>query len=183
MNARGLLLIGLTSLSGCGTAISFVPTNTAPRPMHPRAPQEVAVFSTLPPRPYMEVALLEARQESGYSLDSNEDVIAKLRAAAAQHGCDGLLMTGSADSVVGSSNHGTGSVSTLKGYKASCLVWTTDPAGPPVPVAVQPPPPPPIPHCVPGESRACVGPGGCSGGQACAADGKHYEPCDCGPPK
>ena len=35
--------------------------------------------------------------------------------------------------------------------------------------------------CVPGSTQACVGPAGCSGGQACAGDGARYEPCNCGP--
>jgi hypothetical protein len=43
--------------------------------------------------------------------------------------------------------------------------------------------PEPATLCVPGATQACVGPGGCSGGQACAADGSRYEPCDCGAPK
>jgi hypothetical protein len=34
--------------------------------------------------------------------------------------------------------------------------------------------------CVPGTTQSCVGPGGCAGGQACAADGARYEACDCG---
>lgn len=34
--------------------------------------------------------------------------------------------------------------------------------------------------CVPGTTQACTGPGGCSGGQACASDGSRYEACDCG---
>src|SRR5262249_55630252 len=34
--------------------------------------------------------------------------------------------------------------------------------------------------CTPGQSIACVGPGGCAGGQSCKADGSGYEPCDCG---
>jgi len=34
--------------------------------------------------------------------------------------------------------------------------------------------------CVPGASQACIGPAGCSGGQTCAADGTHFEACDCG---
>lgn len=34
--------------------------------------------------------------------------------------------------------------------------------------------------CVPGATQACVGPGGCSGGQACAADGTRYGDCNCG---
>lgn len=36
--------------------------------------------------------------------------------------------------------------------------------------------------CVPGSSQACVGPGGCSGGQACSSDGSRFEPCNCGAP-
>lgn len=38
----------------------------------------------------------------------------------------------------------------------------------------------PVTPCTPGESRACTGVGGCSGGQVCAADGSRYEACDCG---
>ena len=34
--------------------------------------------------------------------------------------------------------------------------------------------------CSPGESIACTGPGGCSGGQACKADGAGYDDCVCG---
>lgn len=34
--------------------------------------------------------------------------------------------------------------------------------------------------CVPNQSIACVGPGGCAGGQACKSDGTAYSPCDCG---
>src|SRR5580704_8404912 len=33
--------------------------------------------------------------------------------------------------------------------------------------------------CVPGASVACVGPGGCAGGQACDATGSGYGTCDC----
>jgi hypothetical protein len=33
--------------------------------------------------------------------------------------------------------------------------------------------------CAPGQSIACVGVGGCSGGQACAADGRSYDACEC----
>jgi hypothetical protein len=37
-----------------------------------------------------------------------------------------------------------------------------------------------VPLCTPGKSVACVGPGGCSGGQACNAGGTAYATCDCG---
>jgi hypothetical protein len=35
------------------------------------------------------------------------------------------------------------------------------------------------PPCAPGSSSPCVGPGGCSGTQACALDGGGYEACVC----
>lgn len=34
--------------------------------------------------------------------------------------------------------------------------------------------------CVPGATQACVGPGGCSGGQSCADDGSRFGDCNCG---
>ena len=36
--------------------------------------------------------------------------------------------------------------------------------------------------CPPGNTQICVGPGGCRGGQMCAADGEHWGPCDCSNP-
>ena len=39
------------------------------------------------------------------------------------------------------------------------------------------------PACVPGSTQACVGPGGCSGGQVCRPDGTGFGACDCGPAK
>jgi hypothetical protein len=52
------------------------------------------------------------------------------------------------------------------------------------PVSAAPPPPakPEPLACVPGSTQACVGPGGCKGGQACTSDGSRYESCDCGRP-
>jgi hypothetical protein len=48
----------------------------------------------------------------------------------------------------------------------------TPPAVPAVPPRV----------CAPGATQACVGPAGCSGGQACVADGSRFGTCDCGAP-
>jgi hypothetical protein len=42
--------------------------------------------------------------------------------------------------------------------------------------------PPAARACVPGSTQVCVGPGACSGGQACLADGTGFSPCDCGVP-
>lgn len=167
-------------LTGCGTSISFTETNTPPSGMAPKAASDVQVFSTAPPdRPYMEVGLLKAQQQSSYSLDGDSAILNKLRQAAAERGCDAIMITGESDAVVGSSSthkgSGSGSVTTLDGVAATCLVWTGAPAAeaPAAPGAA-------APTCVPGESRACVGPGGCSGGQVCAGDGTHFDGCDCG---
>jgi hypothetical protein len=42
--------------------------------------------------------------------------------------------------------------------------------------------PRPAAGCEAGETRACVGPGGCKGGQACLPDGSRFGSCDCGSP-
>lgn len=60
------------------------------------------------------------------------------------------------------------------------LESSTPKEAPAVPAPVPPPPPPRA--CVPGATQSCIGPGGCSGGQACAEDGTHFQPCDCGNP-
>ncbi len=57
---------------------------------------------------------------------------------------------------------------------------SAEPAPPAAPAAAPTPPPAPERACVPGSTQACIGPGGCSGGQACAADGSRYEVCNCG---
>jgi hypothetical protein len=71
-------------------------------------------------------------------------------------------------------------------FAAASAASASPPGLPPPPL----PPPPPAPpasavapraaSCVPGATQACVGPAGCSGGQACRADGAGFGPCDCG---
>ena len=71
---------------------------------------------------------------------------------------------------------------------AAAAASSSAPAGVAPPGSVLPPPPPAPPSasaprptsCVPGATQACVGPGGCSGGQACRADGAGFGSCDCG---
>jgi hypothetical protein len=41
--------------------------------------------------------------------------------------------------------------------------------------------PPPASTCTPGQSVACVGPAGCTGGQFCRADGRSFDVCVCTP--
>jgi len=145
--------------------------------MYPRAPEEVQVFSTAPPnRAYVEVGLLEAGQDS-YNYASTEELIEKLRSYAGRKGCEGLIITGSADRVESQGKSPTGStiVETKRGFKAACVMFVDESAA-----ATASATQPNAPSCIPGESRACVGVGGCKGGQVCSADGKRFDACDCG---
>jgi hypothetical protein len=82
---------------------------------------------------YVEVAILEAVQESTYT---QEDVLESLRTRAGEMGCDGLILLGSADTVTGSvgtlpgSNVVSGSVNTLHGLRATCIVRASSGGGP-----------------------------------------------------
>jgi hypothetical protein len=54
------------------------------------------------------------------------------------------------------------------------------PEAAPAPAATPPATAVAVRACVPGATQTCIGPAGCSGGQACAADGSRFEACDCG---
>ena len=131
MKRIGSLLLLAAALSGCGTRIAYLPTNTPPRTLQPRNADSVQVFSVAPPdRPFVEVGIIETQQESMYSTDSELIVFSRLREEAARQGCDGLVVLGSNDGVqvVGSYGRygGTTSGRTLKGYRGTCIVWKED---------------------------------------------------------
>jgi hypothetical protein len=114
--------------TGCGTMIQATAINPTPHALLPRTPQSVQLYSSGPPqgRSYVDVAYLEAQQESGYSLDNTPQFIAKLRARAAQMGCDGL--------VLGGTTHATSVAIDLKtpmdekGIVGTCIVFNDQPA-------------------------------------------------------
>ena len=73
----------------------------------------------------IEVGVIEAQQESAYSVDGETSVFSKLRQEAASRGCDGLVVTGGNDAVVGQTGgkYGGGFTPTLRGYRATCIVY------------------------------------------------------------
>lgn len=73
-----------------------------------------------PSRPFVEVAFLLAQQESTWSSDDQSALLQKLRARAGELGCDGLVVTGQNNAVVGG---GDSPVTTLKGFQATCIVF------------------------------------------------------------
>jgi hypothetical protein len=120
--------VWLLVVAACGTSISAVRTNRPIRAMVSRDPMAVEMFTSgNPQRPYVEVAYIEAQQESDVSLDAAPDVMNKMRESAGQLGCDALIVGGPNDAVVGSTFGGTGHSKTLRGYRGTCIQWADDP--------------------------------------------------------
>ncbi len=118
------IAIACLSTAGCGTRLAYMPLNSPPRAMQPRTPESVVMFtSSKPDRPYIEVGVIEAQQESQYSVDESEDVFLKMRRHAAERGCDGLILLGGNDRVEGQQTGHWGSTYTLTGYRATCIVY------------------------------------------------------------
>jgi hypothetical protein len=123
------------ALAACGTTITQTGINAPPHAMAARPVETVEVFtSAAPSRPHVDVAILEAKQSSEFSADRMPEIITELRKRAAAIGCDGLVINGPNNSVVGDRYN----TATLHGYNGTCIVYTEAP--PPPPEAPQPPP-------------------------------------------
>src|SRR5262245_50704835 len=97
---RWLIVLGTLGLTGCGTNVTYTPTNRPPRALVRHSVQSVDVFSSgRPSRPHVEVGILEATQQTRLSVDETPEIIATLREQAAALGCDALVILGSADTV------------------------------------------------------------------------------------
>lgn len=180
MRPRRLAPLLFSLALGCGVNVNYVPLNKPPRPMSPRAPESVDLYTTSrPARPHVDVGMIEAQQESAYSQASPAEIVANMRASAAGAGCDGLVLMGGNDTVVGggSVQSGTGSswTATLKGYRGTCIVYTREVAAPLAAATPAPPSGSCDPPCSPGyrcEAAACVAlcnpP--CPSGAVCGSD-------------
>jgi len=133
---RRLLIASLLALTpACGTTTRWVATNPSPRPLVPRHPSTVEVWTTgIPNRAYTEVGIITARQSSEFSVDEMPQIIKELRAEAARIGCDAISIQGKDDKVVGGSSFtrgsGSGWTDTLEGYWGACLVYLDDAPAP-----------------------------------------------------
>jgi hypothetical protein len=185
-----IALLSVGASVGCGTSLNYIPTNQRPHALYVRRPEQVEIFMTTKPgRPSVEIGMIESQQER-LSQDDARDVIAKMRAFAGEHGCDALAIFAGNDATVGMG--GDAPVSTLHGYRGSCLVYV---AGPPVAAAAPVwragpasisgsapvrPPPSAASSCMPNVTQLCYGPGGCRGAQRCMDRGNAWTMCDCG---
>ena len=128
---RVILCVACVVLAACGTEVTYTSLRSAPTPMKPKSGEQVEVFmSQKPERAFVEVGMVESQQRNaGIGADDTSEILAKMRDEAGQQGCDGLILMGSNDAVIGSGYGGPGygggmSVNTKKGYRASCIVFT-----------------------------------------------------------
>jgi hypothetical protein len=119
-------LLLMLALAGCGTTVTAHMINPPPQPMRPRPAQEVQLFTSAPPaRPYVDVAYLEAEQQSEMSFDDTQQFFTKLRERAGEMGCDAVVIGSPKNRQVGSllSDNGRASVD---GLTATCIVYVED---------------------------------------------------------
>ena len=115
-----LLLLLFPLLTGCGTSLRVTELNSTDAYLPARSPQSVDVFTSgIPDRPYIELFLISARQQSEFSGDEVPEIIQKMREKAAEEGCDALIITGTNDEVEGDGFY----VSTLQGFHGVCAVY------------------------------------------------------------
>lgn len=123
---RLALLLGLVSLIGCGINVAFIPMNRPPRALQARDPGTVEVFAAArPSRPFVDVGLIEVQQESYLSGHDEAALLQRMRVEAAGRGCDGLMILGPNDATVVSGTSGHTSSATVRGYRGSCIVYTS----------------------------------------------------------
>ncbi len=125
------LSLALLLAVGCGTSIHTTTINPAPRPMAPRPPASVELFTSgAPPRAHVDVAFLEAEESSSFSTHRTPDMLNKLREKGAQMGCDAIVIGGVSSRDPGLTDKESWLVSNPKGRKglyATCIVYTEPP--------------------------------------------------------
>jgi hypothetical protein len=85
-------------LVGCGTFVTATTINPSPRPMRPRAPGEVEIYaSSPPPRPHVDVAVLEVQQTRSLNEQGTDLMIQSLREQAGAMGCDAIFLGAMSD--------------------------------------------------------------------------------------
>jgi hypothetical protein len=129
MKSRGglgiLVLLGMALNAGCGISTSATFLRAPPRAMAPRSPDSVEVFGAGPPsRPHVDLALIEAEQQSTNTPGDTPELIAKLRQKAGELGCDGLVLASIFSRVDTMTTIVTGNTHDQKGISGTCIVYT-----------------------------------------------------------
>jgi hypothetical protein len=122
-------LLLVLALAGCGTTVTAHMINPPPQPMRPRPPETVQLFTSGPPlRPYVDVAYLEADQQSEMSFDDTSEFLTKLRERAGAMGCDAVVIGSPKNKAVGSILSDSGRAN-VNGLTATCIVYIAEDEG------------------------------------------------------
>jgi hypothetical protein len=156
---------------GCAPVATFEATRNSPRPMVPRPPSSVMIYKDGTPAPKGSVEVGFFLVAPNVSRTGEDKSTPRLKEQAGDIGCDALAL-----SKVTVPVKIRGGSRQEERVRAGCLVMDPDADAPAASASAAP-----ARACVPGLTQACVGPAGCSGGQACLGDGSGYSACDCGP--
>jgi hypothetical protein len=122
---RNLALL-VVLVTACGTTIKATAINPSPRPMYSRPADTVELFTSGAPadRKHVDVAYLEAEQDSEYSWDDTPEFLKALRERGAQMGCDGVVVGSPTNRITTDlADH----PANIKGIVATCIMFI-DPA-------------------------------------------------------
>lgn len=123
--------LALVLAAGCGTSIHTTPINPAPRPMAPRDPASVELFTSgAPQRAHVDVAFIEAEESSSFSTHGTPEMLNELRQKGARLGCDAVVIGGLTSRDPGVTDTESWLVENPKGRKgvfATCIVFTEPP--------------------------------------------------------
>ena len=128
--ARIAALLCALAACGGGTRPGFVATNPPPRPLQPRPAAEVAlIVPAADPgardpalaRPHVEVGLVEVLGDDEWGAAEQATMRERLRARAAEHGCDAVVLLGEIDWIYVIEN--ARSSAERHGYRGVCIVY------------------------------------------------------------
>jgi hypothetical protein len=122
--------LALLLAAGCGTSIHATTLNPSPVAMAPRPAAAVELYTSgAPPRPHVDVMLLEAEETSSFSMDKTAEMLAKLRERAGAMGCDAIVIGGMSSRDPGVRDAESWLSDNPKGRKGvfgTCIVYTDE---------------------------------------------------------
>lgn len=98
-----------------------------PRALSPRSGDSVEVFSSGPPsRAHVDLALIEATQQSSSSDGGTAELVAQMRSKAGELGCDALVISDAVSRADSLNNLLTGQNTDRKGLVGTCVVYSDE---------------------------------------------------------
>jgi hypothetical protein len=123
MNSRFAPFALLTTFAvACGGGVDFAPAAPPPRALTPKAPEAVEVVDASPAgRNAIEIGTFKATSSAHPPTgDGHEDVLARLRRAAGERGCDAIVLSAIEQKLYATSN---GTPLYRAHQSARCLVY------------------------------------------------------------